>query len=109
MMTRVLDASFQPLMRNFRKTVHLICLSVIVLCDGTGMAVDRTKAAPSFVRWTLETADTRLVVGVSRDQQLCIYGISSPAHGWNWTASPSPLPLVNRTDSGGTKHDLKWA
>ena len=95
-------------MRNFRKSVRLFCLIAVVFCAGTIMAADRAKEASPLARWTLDTADTRLVVGVSKDQQLCIYGISSPVHGWNWTASPSSLPLVNRTDSGGTKYDLKW-
>jgi len=53
-------------------------------------------------KWILRTADTKLVVGISPDQKLCIYELSGPS-GWNWTAVPSPFPLLGRVDVAGTQ------
>ena len=58
--------------------------------------------------WTLSTADTKLTLGVDKDQQLTIYELSSPAAGWNWTSSPSRFPLLSRVNSGGVQYAPHW-
>ncbi len=73
-----------------------------------GNAAKQAGAAAAIASWTLATDDTKLTVGVGKDQQLYVYELCSPAAGWNWTSSPSPLPLVSRADVGGTRHALKW-
>ncbi|MFI5380468.1 MAG: NPCBM/NEW2 domain-containing protein [Tepidisphaerales bacterium] len=69
--------------------------------------VFQASAAEPARRWTLTTADIRLVVGVSADNKLCIYELASPA-GWNWTAAPSVLPLMGRVDVGGVAQTPNW-
>jgi hypothetical protein len=64
--------------------------------------------ASAKAAWTLTTDDTKLTVGVGKDQQLYLYELSSPRAGWNWISSPSPFPLLGRADVGGTQHALKW-
>jgi hypothetical protein len=60
-----------------------------------------------LARWTLKTSDTTLVIGISSDSQPYVCELSSPA-GWNWTATPSPFPLVSRAVVGGVQRTLKW-
>ncbi|MGA2496398.1 MAG: NPCBM/NEW2 domain-containing protein [Tepidisphaeraceae bacterium] len=81
-----------------RPLVAVVFVSVFVL---------QAYAADPARQWTLTTADTRLVVGVSADNKLCIYELSSPA-AWNWTAAPSVLPLVGRVDVGGVAQTPNW-
>ncbi|MCX6903212.1 MAG: alpha-galactosidase [Verrucomicrobia bacterium] len=57
--------------------------------------------------WTLKTADTTLTLGIRSDQVLCLCQLTS-ADGWNWTATPSPFPLVSRAEIGGDQRILKW-
>jgi Melibiase len=58
--------------------------------------------------WTLATEDTRLTVGATDKGQLCLYDLSNPAVGWNWTAQPSVLPLINKVTVNGAAQDLQW-
>ena len=58
-------------------------------------------------KWALRTDDTRLAVGVSSDQKLCIYELSGP-DGWNWTTVPSVLPLLDRVDVAGAQITPAW-
>ena len=58
-------------------------------------------------KWILRTDDTRLAVGVSSDQKLCIYELSGP-DGWNWTTVPSVFPLLDRVDVAGTQISPAW-
>ncbi len=58
-------------------------------------------------RWTLNTADTKLVLGVGSDESLCIQELCGP-DGWNWTAAPSPIPLIGRIDVAGSRIAPKW-
>ena len=53
----------------------------------------KTAQSQPQEKWVLRTDDTRLAVGVSSDQKLCIYELSGP-DGWNWTTVPSVLPLA---------------
>ena len=58
--------------------------------------------------WTLTTADTRITVGATDNGQLCIYDLSNPTAGWNWTAQPSELPLINKVTVNGETRNLQW-
>jgi hypothetical protein len=46
-------------------------------------------AAAGSARWTANTADTKVALGVGDDQRLVIHDLSGP-DGWNWTAAGSP-------------------
>ena len=58
-------------------------------------------------KWILRTDDTKLALGVSSDQKLCIYELSGP-DGWNWTTVPSVLPLMDRVDVAGVRITPAW-
>ncbi len=58
-------------------------------------------------RWTLNTVDTTLTLGVRSDQKLYLCRLTSPA-GWNWTRVPSPFPLVSHADVGDKPCALQW-
>ena len=77
------------------------------LFSGVLLAGEAGKPALSssaLATWTLSTADTKLTLGVGKDQQLYLYEFSSPAAGWNWTSQPSRFPLLNRVDVGGVQY-----
>lgn len=76
-----------------------------VLLVECAVAVAPTAAAKT---WTLSTDDTKLVLGIDKAQRLCIYELSSPSAGWNWTASPSPVPSLGRADMDGKRFDPHW-
>ena len=69
-----------------------------------------SKGAPDhwLEQWTLKTSDTTLILGAGSDQKLYLCKVSSPAD-WNWTATPSPFPLVSRVDVAGAQRALNWA
>jgi hypothetical protein len=71
--------------------------------------VDSSKgdAGQWLGQWTVNTADTTLTLGVGSDQKLYVLRLASPA-GWNWTAVPSPFPLVSQADIEGERRALKW-
>ncbi|MGO8678676.1 MAG: family 16 glycoside hydrolase [Limisphaerales bacterium] len=71
--------------------------------------VDSSKevAGQWLGQWTVNTADTTLTLGVGSDQKLYVFRLASPA-GWNWTAVPSPFPLVSQADIEGERRVLKW-
>ena len=58
--------------------------------------------------WTIATDDTKLTVGATTTGQLCIYELSNPADGWNWTTEPSVFPLPDKADVGAAVQDLHW-
>ena len=58
--------------------------------------------------WTLNTRDAQLTIGATDKGQLCIYDLSSPTAGWNWTAKPSVLTLINKVTVNGKVLDVKW-
>jgi hypothetical protein len=74
---------------------------------GQGVSRQQEATQTSLPRWTLKTSDTTLVVGVGPDRKLWLFELSSPA-GWNWTATPSPFPLVSRAVVGGSPRALNW-
>ena len=98
--------------RKRRQRVVWISAAVgAVLLGGVLMAAEPAEpVVPSSasVTWTLSTADTKLTLGVDKDQQLAIYELSSPAVAWNWTARPSRFPLISRVDSGGVQYAPHW-
>ena len=51
------------------------------------------RAGTKDQTWTLETQDTKLTIGVTREGQLCIYELSHPGTDWNWTSEPSVFSL----------------
>ena len=59
-------------------------------------------------RWKLQTADTTLLIGLGPDHRPTVLELSSPA-GWNWTATPSPFPLVSQAVVAGAARALDWA
>jgi hypothetical protein len=65
-------------------------------------------AAPAKGKWTLSTADTRLVVGVSAGDELRLVELASPDAGWNWARAAHPFPLMGRADMGGISNALHW-
>jgi hypothetical protein len=75
----------------------------------TNSAAEQPRGEPNqpLPRWTLATIDTKLVIGVGTDQRPYIEELSGPA-GWNWTATPSPFPLLGRADIDGTPRTLDW-
>ena len=54
--------------------------------------------------WTIATDDTRLSVGVTKEGQLCIYELSNPSVGWNWTKEPSVFTL----QGNGASQSMRW-
>ena len=58
--------------------------------------------------WTLATDDTRLTVGVTTDNKLCLFELSSRAANWNWTAAASAFPLMQRVGMAGVEHRTDW-
>jgi len=61
----------------------------VAVANGLAQDVGGTSSASSQSepreKWGLRTGDTKLQVGVSSDQKLCIYELSGP-DGWNWTS-----------------------
>ena len=94
-----------------RATAARATIAVVFMLPGTlaTWAAEQPRGEPNRTspRWTLATADTKLVIGVGSDQRLYIQELSSPA-GWNWTAAPSPFPLLGRADVDGTSRTLDW-
>jgi predicted aldo/keto reductase-like oxidoreductase len=64
------------------------------------LMASRPTAGPRADAWTIATDDTRLTVGATTTGQLCIYELSNPAAGWNWTAEPSVLALLGKAGIG---------
>jgi hypothetical protein len=62
------------------------------LLPGAQRAESRSMAGG---RWTLSTDDTRLEISVSNNK-IRIDRLINPAQGWNWTPSPSEVPLPGR-------------
>ncbi|MCX6923872.1 MAG: NPCBM/NEW2 domain-containing protein [Verrucomicrobia bacterium] len=85
--------------------VAVLRFAALLLLAGANQTAAANR---SLVEWTLATADTTLVIGVGSDRKPYLYELRSPA-GWNWTATPSPLPLVSRVHVGDSQHTLNWA
>lgn len=58
-------------------------------------------------RWVLDTRDTHVSLHVNTENQLCLDELRGP-DGWNWTATPSVLPLLDRVTVAGTQITPQW-
>jgi hypothetical protein len=66
------------------------------------------KVGARHEAWTLATDDTRLTVGVTADHKLCLFELASLATGWNWTAAPSAIPLLEQVDMAAVQYRPDW-
>ncbi len=86
----------------------MACFSAALLAGVLGAAGEVKEGQPRpLQKWILRTDDTTLEVGVSSEQKLCIYQLSSPA-GWNWATEPSVFPLLDRVDVAGVQITPEW-
>jgi hypothetical protein len=86
----------------------LIAQSLGALSEPTDLlAAEPPQESAPREKWILHTDDTRLAVGVSSDQKLCIYEFSGP-DGWNWTKAPSVIPLLDRVEVAGARVTPAW-
>ncbi len=58
--------------------------------------------------WTIQTDDTKLVLGLNTGKNLAILELSNPTNGWNWIESASPIQLLNRVDIDGKQYTPDW-
>ena len=95
-------------MRTDLRTWLKACIALLMAANLVGAR--RAEPAPgnSPLRWTLNTADTRLTVGVGADRSLTLYELRGP-DGWNWASAGSPIPLVGRIDVAGAQVAPKWS
>jgi hypothetical protein len=99
----------QKTTQQFLASLTLAALFVFTATLSHNVSAAEPNAATSAVAsWTLKTPDTKLTIGVGKDQQLYIYELSNPKAGWNWTRSPSQFPLLNRVDVDGKQNTLNW-
>ena len=59
-------------------------------------------------RWTLQTEDTKLVIGVDASQKLNIFELTNPATGWNWTKTPSVFRLTDKVYMDSISYTTDW-
>jgi Alpha-galactosidase len=71
--------------------------------DPTISYVDSTQAGP----WYLNTADTNLVLSVSGNMPT-ITMLKNPGRNFNWTASPTRIPLMSRVNVGANQYNTDW-
>ena len=103
-----LKATMKPI---YRLRSGLSALAAILFATVSLSAAEPpSEAKPTKQeRWVLRTDDTRLTVGVSTDQKLCIYELSNPAAGWNWTAEPSVFDLPAKGMVDNKEVSIQWA
>lgn len=77
-----------------------ILLFLLTTCSMSGCNVPKT--------WTLNTEDTKLTIGINDDSQLCIYELSNPKSGWNWTSNPSFFPFLDKVEFNNKSYKPKW-
>ena len=101
----------KPITVQLRRFFLAILVALVLHCAGdpTAILAAASDQPPSQAReqWTLRTDDTRLTIGVSPDQKLCIYELRGP-DGWNWTARPSIFSLLSRVDVAGQRITPAW-
>src|SRR6476659_755624 len=86
-------------------------LAAVVMSVATVTCCSQGNAGNPFKdsqRWTLATADTRLVLGASPNG-VRLFSLSNPQSKWNWAGSNCVLPLVRRADIRGASNRLEWA
>ena len=94
-------------MRNDFRRLLAACLTILIANCLTHARAAEPGAENGARRWTLNTADTKLTLGVGADDSLGIHELCGP-DGWNWTATASPIPLLGRTDVAGIRVTPKW-
>lgn len=82
----------------------VVLLLATTWTSGRGEELAEGSAA---LRWTLQTRNSTLTLGISADQSLCLCELCGP-DGWNWVGAGSPLPLLDRIDVGGTAVTPQW-
>jgi len=65
-------------------------------------------AAPTAEKWSVATDDTKVTVGATTTGQFCLYEVSNPADGWNWTVKPSVVDLPGKAKVKDVERDLHW-
>ena len=95
-------------MSNDFRPFFTTCIALLLAINLMDAGAEEPAADNAALRWTLNTADTTLTVGIADDQSLCIYELCGP-DGWNWTGPGSPFPLVGRIDVAGTEVAPKWS
>ena len=79
-----------------------------------GVAIGAQAAEPAVgvlskdTAWTLKTDDTHLELMV-RDNKPFITVLKNPAQGWNWTPTPSEVPLLGQVVVGGRPRPMTWS
>lgn len=82
----------------YYKIISLLCAILMIILIGC----DKRKT------WTLQTDDTKLVVGLDSDHGFCILELSDPASNWNWTDSPSRFQLMDSVNMDGVSYMMNW-
>ena len=82
------------------KAYPILVLSVFLLLGFSNCNQSKT--------WTLQTDDTKLVVGVDASQKLCILELTNPETGWNWTKSPSVFQLTDKVFLDNKIYKTDW-
>ena len=73
-----------------------IATFIVILAAGAGVSA---LAGDQIKTWKLATDDTRLTIGVTPDNRLCLYDLSSPGSSGNWIARPSLFRLMSRASA----------
>ena len=59
-------------------------------------------------KWTLKTADTKIVLGLNAADQLNLFELSNPSKAFNWVKTPSVVPFVHRVDVENDSMATDW-
>ncbi len=81
---------------------------VLILLVAGAASTLRADSGAGIKAWTLFTDDTKLTVGVTKDNKLCVYELSHTAEGWNWTAEPSVFAMEGNVSTGGVSQPIRW-
>ena len=71
-------------------------------------ATPRLTAGARSESWTIATDDTRLSLGVTAAGEMVIDGLSCPATGWDWIASPVAFGFWPWAEVDGQSKTLQW-
>ena len=71
-------------------------------------AVNGAPAASPAGHWTVQTADTRLTIGIGPNDELLIRELARPGTDWNWTSQASAFPLVSQVRQRDQPTTLRW-
>ncbi len=68
----------------------------------------RAESGAGVEAWSVSTEDTKLTVGITQENRLCIYDLSHTAGGWNWTAEPSVFDMDGTVTTAGASQPIRW-